>query len=192
MSDVFSSGFHVTFASFYYRDNNLSQTSDPKYHVKDALNYDFALSYFITHAILISFNISSHRLNFVSLLGAVRDLPGQDTDADDATVQCCGSEPYLSTHGICCKNVVTPFYPLKVNSKDSLQCCDDQGFNKRTSFCYSCGSKKHVLPVSEENSWKCCKDQEIYRDKEFRCCDYGVEKGQQCKSHACYYTGVDP
>ena len=128
----------------------------------------------------------------MSLLGAVRDLPGQDTDADDAIVQCCGSEPYLSTHGICCKNVITPFYPLKVNSKDSLQCCDDQGFNKRTSFCYSCGSKKHVLPVSEKNSWKCCKDQEIYRDKEFRCCDYGVEKGQQCKLHTCDYTGVDP
>ena len=33
----------------------------------------------------------------MSLLGVVRDLPGQDTDADDATVQCCGSEPYLST-----------------------------------------------------------------------------------------------
>ena len=96
MSDVFSSGFHVTFASFYYRDNNLPQTSDPEYHVKDALKYDFEVILLLMPFWFL-FNISSHGLNFVSLLGVVRDLPGQDTDADDATVQCCGSEPYLST-----------------------------------------------------------------------------------------------
>ncbi|KAL9983773.1 hypothetical protein ACROYT_G005997 [Oculina patagonica] len=113
--------------------------------------------------------------------GKVRDLPGQDTDADDTTVQCCGSEPYLSTHGICCNDVVTPFYPLKADSKDALQCCDDQGFNNRTSFCYSCGEKKHILPLTEKESWNCCQDKEIYKDDEYRCCEYGVEKGEQCK-----------
>ncbi|KAJ7336627.1 Neuronal pentraxin-1 [Desmophyllum pertusum] len=113
--------------------------------------------------------------------GNVRDLPGQDTDADDTTVQCCGSEPYLSTHGICCNDVIAPFFPLKLDSKDALECCDDQGFNNRTSFCYSCGKKKHVLPLSEKKSWSCCKNKEIYKDEESRCCDYGVEKEKQCK-----------
>ncbi len=111
----------------------------------------------------------------------MRDLPGQDTNADDTTVQCCGSKPYLTTHGICCNEVLTPFYPLKADNKDALECCGDQGFNQRTSFCYSCGKNKHVLPLNEKQSWSCCKDKEIYRDEESRCCEYGVEKGKQCK-----------
>ena len=55
-------------------------------------------------------------------LGKVRDLPGQDTDADDITVQCCGSEPYLSTQAACNNDVITPFNPRKVKSKDAA--CD--------------------------------------------------------------------
>ncbi|KAL9984496.1 hypothetical protein ACROYT_G006796 [Oculina patagonica] len=117
--------------------------------------------------------------NWVISKGKVRDLPGQDTNADDTIVQCCGSEPYLITHGICCNEVLTPFYPLKANSRDALECCADQGFNKRTSFCYSCGKTKHVLPLNEKQSWSCCKEKEIYRDEESRCCEYGVEKGTQ-------------
>ena len=56
------------------------------------------------------------------LLGKLRDLPGQDTDADDTTVQCCGSEPYLSTQAACYNDVITPFNPRKVKSKDAA--CD--------------------------------------------------------------------
>ena len=115
------------------------------------------------------------------LLGKVRDLPGQDTDADDDSVQCCGTEPYLSTHGICCDDVITPFYPLMFDSEDALKCCGDQGFNNRTSFCYSCGKTNHVLPVTEKKSWSCCKDEEIYRKEKDKCCAYGVEKGTQCR-----------
>ncbi|KAL9983760.1 hypothetical protein ACROYT_G005982 [Oculina patagonica] len=55
--------------------------------------------------------------------GKVRDLPGHDTDADDTTVQCCGSEPYLTTHGTCYNDVVTPFYPLKTDSNDGGSVC---------------------------------------------------------------------
>ena len=130
---------------------------------------------------MILYNRKIVRQFLYPLLGNVRDLPGQDTDADDTTVQCCGSEPYLSTHGICCNDVIAPFFPLKLDSKDALECCDDQGFNNRTSFCYSCGKKKHVLPLSEKKSWSCCKNKEIYKDEESRCCDYGVEKEKQCK-----------
>ena len=58
----------------------------------------------------------------VTPLGKLRDLPGQDTDADDAIVQCCGSEPYLSTQAACYNDVITPFIPRKVKSKDAA--CD--------------------------------------------------------------------
>ena len=54
------------------------------------------------------------------LLGKVRDLPGQDTDADDTTVQCCGSEPYLSTHATCSNDVIRSFKKWKVKHKDSV------------------------------------------------------------------------
>ena len=57
-----------------------------------------------------------------TLLGKLRDLPGQDTDADDAIVQCCGSEPYLSTQAACYNDIITPFNPGKVKSKDAA--CD--------------------------------------------------------------------
>ena len=84
--------------------------------------------------------------------------------------------------------MITPFYPLTTDRKDDLECCDDQGFNNRTSFCYSCGKHKHVLPLTEKQSWSCCKEKEIYKNEESKCCEYGVEKGQQCKSNVCFNT----
>ncbi len=119
------------------------------------------------------------------LLGEVHDLPGQDTDADDTTVQCCGSEPYLTTHGICCNDAITPFYSPELDLKDALECCDNQACNWRTEFCYTCGKKKHVLPLSQKQSWSCCNDKEIYKNDESRCCEYGVEKERQCKFDIC-------
>ena len=119
------------------------------------------------------------------LLGKVHDLPGQDTHADDSTVQCCGREPYLTTHGICCNDVITQFYSPELGPKNALECCDDQGFNSSTQFCYSCGRKKLVLPLSGKKSWSCCNDKEIYNNGESRCCEYGVEKRKQCKFDKC-------
>ena len=70
---------------------------------------------------------------------------------------------------------------MKVGRKEDLECCNNQGFDKRKSFCFSCGKTRHVLPLTEKDSWSCCNDVEIYNNAESRCCAYGVEKGKQCK-----------
>jgi len=79
------------------------------------------------------------------LLGNVRVLPGQDTDADDSTVQCCGSEPYLSTQAACYYDVITPFNLRKLKSKDAACNTGD-----------SCPSKlPHTCTFSPAND-ECC------------------------------------
>lgn len=60
-------------------------------------------------------------------------------------------------------------------------CCGNQGFNAEESFCLTCGKTKTVVPLSEKALWSCCQNKKVYKLDDSKCCDYGVEKGDQCK-----------
>ena len=106
-------------------------------------------------------------------------LPGQDSDADDSTVQCCGNKPFLTTQAVCCNDVVTSL--LSVKKADLRHCCGNQGYNAEESFCLTCGKTKTVVPLSEKALWSCCQNKQVYKLDDSKCCDYGIEKGDQCK-----------
>ena len=112
--------------------------------------------------------------------GQVQYLPGQDSDADDSIVQSCGYKAYLTTQFVCCDNVLTSLRSLESNGGDDLKCCGSQAFNGEKSFCASCGKTKTVLPLSEKALWSCCKHKHMYRSDNSKCCDCGVEEGNQC------------
>ena len=70
---------------------------------------------------------------------------------------------------------------MSVKKADWRHCCGNQGFNSEESFCLTCGETKTVVPLSEEALWSCCQNKQVYKLDDSKCCDYGVEKGDQCK-----------